>query len=104
MVIEWLKIQVAPEQREYYVQKDAEIWTPFLSQYSGFLGKEVWIHPTKTDEVVLIIRWDSKEAWKSIPAEALKAVEQQFDRSLGVPYKMVEEGEYQLRKFPEGGH
>ncbi|MFN6435550.1 MAG: TIGR03792 family protein [Nostoc sp. DedSLP01] len=53
MVIELLKFQVAPEQ-ENFIQKDAEIGTTALAQYSGFLGKEVWLNPNDSSEIISI--------------------------------------------------
>ena len=99
MVIEWLKFQVKPELREQFVQKDAEIWTGVLSQYPGFLGKEVWISPDNLAEVVAVIRWESLEAWKSIPADVLKATEARFAAAMGEGTQaIVEAGQYQVRK------
>lgn len=99
MVIEWLKFQVKPELREQFVQKDAEIWTDILSQYPGFLGKEVWISPDDLTEVVAVIHWESLEAWKSIPADVLKAAETRFTAAMGEGNQtIVEAGQYQVRK------
>ncbi len=99
MVIEWLKVNVSPDLREAYVQKDAEIWTPALSRYSGFLGKEVWISPDDPKEVVLIIRWESLEAWQAIPSPVLEQVEAEFAKAMGNTYKIVDSNHYQVRKF-----
>ncbi|MBW4691077.1 MAG: TIGR03792 family protein [Lyngbya sp. HA4199-MV5] len=103
MVIEWLKIQVVPELREKYIQKDEEIWTTALSKYPGYLGKQVWIDPNNLDKVVLVSYWASREAWKTVPAKDLEAIEARFAQQMGKDtYKIVEEGEYQVRKFPQG--
>lgn len=101
MVIEWLKIKVHPELREQYIQKDAEIWTAALTGFPGFLGKEVWIHPTDLSEIVLVIRWASREQWKAFPRERLQELEAAFNRALPSGHQIVEAGEYQVRKFPE---
>lgn len=104
MVIEWLKIKVDPQWRETYIQKDAEIWNTFLSNYPGFLGKEVWINPEVADEVILVIRWANQAAWDAVPAAELDVIEQQFDRAMGqVPYQLVDGKGYQIRKFPQAG-
>lgn len=100
MVIEWLKIRVSPELREKFIQKDAEIWTSSLASYPGFLSKEVWINPEAPTEVVIVIRWESREAWKSVPAERLAQIEQEFTRELGEEQQIIEAAEYQIRKFP----
>ncbi|QYO67785.1 TIGR03792 family protein [Leptolyngbya sp. 7M] len=101
MEIEWLKVRVAPELREQYVQKDAEIWTTFLSKYPGFLNKEVWISPDNLAEVILVIHWASLDDWKAIPAVELERVEAQFKQAMGNTYTIVESARYQVRKqFP----
>lgn len=101
MVIEWLKVRVSPELRELFVQKDNEIWTATLAKYPGFLGKEVWIDPSAPNEVVLVIRWANREAWKSVPASELEATEARFTQQMGKVSPIVQAGEYQVRKFPQ---
>ena len=99
MVIEWLKFKVDPHSRETFIQKDAQIWTPVLASYSGFLGKEVWIDPQAVGEVILIIRWKTRQQWKAIPQDVLAATEQKFAEQVGDQYQMIESSEYQIRKF-----
>jgi len=100
VVIELLKFQVDPNQRENFIQKDAEIWTTALAKYPGFLGKEVWINPNNPTELTLIIRWQTRDQWKAIPQVDLEAIEQKFAQVLGDIYQLVEVSEYQVRKFP----
>lgn len=100
MVIEWLTFQVAPDKREQFIHWDTEIWTKALRQYSGFVGKEVWIPPAKSNQVTMVIRWSTREQWKSIPEADLEAVSEQFDQALGFDYEMIESSEFQVRKFP----
>ena len=100
MVIEWLKFRVDPHSREAFIQKDAQVWTPVLASYSGFLGKEVWIDPQAVGEVVLIIRWETRQQWKAIPQDVLAATDQNFAEQMGkIQYQMIESSEYQIRKF-----
>ena len=101
MIIELLKFKVAPELQKQYLQKDAEIWTQTLASCAGFLGKEVWLNPNEPTEVILIIRWASREQWKSIPLELLNAIEQQFAQQLSNNYQIVESAEYQVKNFPQ---
>ncbi|MEQ9369760.1 MAG: TIGR03792 family protein [Coleofasciculus chthonoplastes F3-SA18-01] len=75
MVIEYLKIRVSPELRETFIQKDAEIWTSMLARCPGFISKEVWIEPETPTEVILIIRWTSREQWKAVPQEQLEGTQ-----------------------------
>ncbi|MBE9177550.1 TIGR03792 family protein [Oculatella sp. LEGE 06141] len=102
MVIEWLQINVVPPLREHYIQKDTEIWTAFLSRYPGFLGKEIWINPDNVAELIIVIRWATREAWKSIPEAALQEVNRQFNEAIGSGnHQLVASAEYQVRKFPQ---
>ena len=100
MVIELLKFKMNPTVRESFIQKDEEIWTTALTKYPGFLGKEVWINPNDQTEVVIVVKWETRELWKSIPQRDLDAIESKFDASLEFNYEMVESSEYQIRKFP----
>ena len=68
MVIEWLEFEVVPESREKFIEIDRRIWTATLKKFPGFLGKEVWVAPNQIDRVFLVIRWQTREQWKSIPA------------------------------------
>lgn len=95
MVIEFLKIEVSPEDREEYLQLDEKIWTKALAKFPGFLSKEVWHNPNKPSEVILIIRWASREDWKSISAQLLAEIEAQFALATGsIHHQIVESGEY----------
>ena len=103
MVIEWLKFRVDSKSRENFIQKDEAVWTASLATYPGFLGKEVWIEPNEPDKVIFTIRWQTREQWKSIPAQDLTEIEQQFStamKKMNINYKMIESKEYQIRKFP----
>lgn len=100
MVIEWLRVNVVPELRELYLQKDHEIWTAGLSQYPGFLNKEVWISPDRLNEVVLVIRWESFEAWKAIPSDVLASLDAAFNAVMGETHEIVDAGGYQVWRFP----
>ncbi|MCG8362711.1 MAG: TIGR03792 family protein [Pseudanabaenales cyanobacterium] len=103
MVIEWLKFRVAPEFREAFIQKDTDIWTTALASYPGFLGKMVWINPNDPTEIVLVIHWATREAWKVIPQADLDQVDQQFDQAIEFDYEWVESKEYQVRRFRSTG-
>jgi len=96
MVIEWLKFQVAPELREAFIQKDEEVWTTGVEKIAGYLGKEVWIDPER-DEVIIIIRWESMEIWKSIPKSEIERLDNLME-DLKMP--IIESRAYQVRRFP----
>lgn len=88
MVIEWQRIRVRPGLRDLYLKKDAEVWTAGLSRESGFLGKEVWLG--ESDEVVLVLRWESEEAWKGMPKERLDELEGRFRTELPDGHEVIE--------------
>lgn len=101
MIIEWLKFKLDEKDREFFVQKDAEIWTPMSNKYRGFLGKEVWLNSQNPEELVIIVYWENRELWKAVPQEDIDLTEKQFDLALtGIKYEMIESLEYQVRKFP----
>lgn len=100
MVIEFLRFQVTPALRENFVQKDEEIWTPALAKFPGFISKEVWINPQEAAEVILVIRWATREEWKSISVAQLEKIEARFAQQMGKTYKLIESSEYQVRKLP----
>lgn len=103
MVIEWLKFKVDSDSREQFIQEDEKIWTTALATYPGFLGKEVWIEPNSTSEVIFVVHWQTRQQWKSIPVEDLIKIEEKFSgvmRKMQIKYKMIESKEYQIRKFP----
>ena len=97
MVIEWLKFRVISELQAKFFQKDAEIWTPLLASYPGFLGKEIWFVPNATEEIILVIRWHTREQWKSIPLQVLIETEQEFALQMGKnAYEMIETREFEV--------
>ena len=102
MVIEWLKFRVKAELREKFVQLDEEIWTKALRGFGGYLGKQIWLPPQKLDEVVIVGWWESRAQWKAISPSDLEGVEAQFLAAMGKgTYELIEEGEYQVRKFTQ---
>jgi uncharacterized protein (TIGR03792 family) len=102
MVIEWLKFKVSPLFREKFIQKDAEVWTPLLAKCPGFLSKEVWINPDAEDEIIILVRWETRQQWKEVPQEVIEATDKEFAKQMPeIEYQMSEAFEYQVRKFPQ---
>ncbi len=100
MVVEWLKFRVPRAEQQRFLTVDEAVWTEGLAQMPGFLGKEVWLHP-QADEVLFIIRWATREAWKAIPTEALNRLEAEFQAQLGQTYSLIEAQEYLLQVSDE---
>lgn len=99
MVIEWLTFAIAPEHRETFIRLDSDIWTAALSQYPGFMGKEVWISPDLSDQVVSVIHWQTREQWKAIPEADLAEIDRRFKAALQVNYRLIDAREYQVRRY-----
>lgn len=94
MVVEWIRVRVAPGARDDFVKVDREVWTPGLSREAGFLGKEVWLGEDDTD-LVLVLRWRSAEEWKGIPRARLEELERRFGEAFAEPFQVVEVRSYQ---------
>lgn len=100
MVIEWLRFEVVPTAKAIFIEKDQEIYTKFLENYPGFLGKEIWVNPKVETEVIVVVHWETKEQWMSVPENDLIRVQSEFDSAVGEEnYQMLEVREYQVRKF-----
>jgi uncharacterized protein (TIGR03792 family) len=48
------------------------------------MAKEVWINPNDPTEVVLIIRWQTREHWHAIPEADLQAIALKFDAAMEI--------------------
>lgn len=95
MIIEWLRFKVPPEKREAFIQRDEEVWTAGLKNFPGFLGKEILVDSVE-NEVVMLIRWESREKWKSVPQSTID----ELDRQMGdLQIAIAESREYQVPKF-----
>jgi len=95
MVIEWLKFKVPPEKLEAFILRDEEVWTAGLKKFPGFLGKEIWVDSVE-NEVVMLIRWETREQWKSVPQSTID----ELDGQMGdLQIAIAESREYQVPKF-----
>lgn len=99
VIIEWLRIKIAPAYRELFVQKDDEIWTAFLQRCPGFLRKEVWISPADLSEVMFAIYWATLAQQQAIPKTALEETERRFLAALEVPFQLLDIKLLQVRKI-----
>ena len=99
-VVEHLRLQVPRESREHWMTAERGSWEPWLKQQPGFLGRDLFWDPA-TEEGTLLIRWSSREAWKSISIDEVETVQQRFEmlareqtgQLQGNPFPLVFEGE-----------
>ncbi len=95
MVIEWLEFDVDPRKRNAFIERDQQVWTQGLKQFKGFLGKEVWID-SDTGRVILVIRWESQQAWDAVPKAEIERLDQQMG-DYRIP--IAKSNKYQVRKY-----
>ena len=99
-VVEHLRLQVPQASREHWMAAERGSWEPWLKQQPGFLGRDLYWDPA-TEEGILLIRWSSREAWKSISMAEVETVQQRFEtlareqtgQNQGNPFPLVFEGE-----------
>ena len=99
-VVEHLRLQVPQESREQWMVAERGSWEPWLKRQPGFLGRDLFWDPA-TEEGTLLIRWSSREAWKSISMEEVETVQERFEtlareqtgQRQGNPFPLVFEGE-----------
>ena len=97
MIVEWLRFRVPPSQRDLFLDKDKKIWTNTLQKYPGFVSKQIWLNPNQSEEIIIIIHWQNRELWKSIPEEDLAQIEQLFQLSSpNLKYELVESLEFEV--------
>ncbi|MEG4571672.1 TIGR03792 family protein [Microcoleus sp. N3A4] len=95
MIIEWLRFKVPPEKWEAFIRRDEEVWTAGLRNFPGYLGKEIWVDAVE-NEVVILIRWETRKQWKSVPQSTID----ELDNQMGdLQIAIAESREYQVRKF-----
>ncbi|MEG3896150.1 MULTISPECIES: TIGR03792 family protein [unclassified Microcoleus] len=95
MVIECLRFKVPPEKWEAFIRRDEEVWTAGLRNFPGFLGKEILVDAVE-NEVVMLIRWETREQWKSVPQSTIDELDDQMG---DLQIAIAESREYQVRKF-----
>ena len=109
-VIEQLRLRVPEPHRELWLEAEARSWQPWLERQDGFLGRDLYWDPQR-QEGVLLIRWSSREQWKSIPDQEVLRVQERFeavvnralDRDVDAPplFPLLAEGELLVQMLPE---
>ena len=99
MVIEELRLKVPADAKSAWLNAEKEIWEPWLSSQDGFLGRQVFWDKEK-EEALILVSWESKKLWKSIPMSEVNIVQARFeDRVKTVlnvsknPFELLYEGE-----------
>ena len=99
MVIEELRLKVPAASKAAWLNAEREIWDPWLSSQDGFLGRQLFWDREK-EEALILVNWESKKLWKSIPMSEVNVVQEKFEdivkTALNVeenPFKLIYEGE-----------
>ena len=101
MVIEWLKFHVPSDIQPIFLEEDLAHWTEALAQQPGFISKEIWVNAEQDHELMLIIRWRTREEWKAICPKFLAEIEANFQAAMGEhPYEHIETGEFFIHPLP----
>jgi len=99
MVIEELRLRVPAQYKEVWLQTEKKIWEPWLSSQAGFLGRQLFWDKEK-EEALILVNWESKKLWKSIPISEVNIVQEKFEDNVKTalkigenPFELLYEGE-----------
>ena len=99
MVVEELRIKVPANLKATWLNAEKEIWDPWLSNQEGFLGRQLLWNKEK-EEALILVNWESKKLWKSIPMSEVNVVQEKFEDNVKTalkvgenPFKLIFEGE-----------
>ena len=99
MVIEELRLKVPAKYKDVWLQAEKKIWEPWLSSQAGFLGRKLFWNKEK-EEALLLVTWESKKLWKSIPMSEVNVVQEKFEDNVKTalkleenPFELIYEGE-----------
>ena len=99
MVIEEIRLKVPVDIKEAWLNAEKEIWEPWLSSQDGFLGRQLFWNKEK-EEALILVNWENKELWKSIPMSEVNIVQEKFEdhvkTALNIrenPFELIYEGE-----------
>ena len=94
MVIEELRLKVPADVKAAWLNAEKEIWEPWLSSKDGFLGRQLFWDKEK-EEALILVTWESKKLWKSIPMSKVNVVQEKFEDNVKTALK-VEENPFEL--------
>ena len=99
IVIEELRLKVPADVKATWLNAEKEIWEPWLSSQDGFLGRQLFWDKEK-EEALILVNWESKKLWKSIPMSEVNVVQQKFEDNVKAaldvgdnPFELIYEGE-----------
>ena len=104
MVIEELRLKVPADVKVAWLNAEKEIWEPWLSSQDGFLGRQLFWDKEK-EEALILVNWESKKLWKSIPMSEVNVVQKKFEDNVkdaldvgDNPFQLIYEGELEKQR------
>ena len=98
-VIEELRLRVPADAKVEWLNAEKQIWEPWLSSQTGFLGRQLFWNKEK-EEALILVNWKNKKLWKSIPISEVNKVQQEFEENVKTalnvsqnPFELIYEGE-----------
>ena len=99
LVTEELRLKIPSKFKKIWLQAEKEVWEPWLSSQDGFLGRKLFWNKEK-EEALILVNWESKKLWKSIPMSEVNLVQQKFEENVKTalnlgenPFELIYEGE-----------
>ena len=99
MVTEELRLKVPANAKAVWLNAEKEIWDPWLSSQDGYIGRQLFWDREK-EEALILLNWESKKLWKSIPMKEVNIVQKKFEDNVKTalnvsknPFELIYEGE-----------
>ena len=98
-IVEVLRLSVPSELKETWLKAEKTVWEPWLSKQKGFMGRQIFWDKQK-QEALILVNWESKKLWKSIPISEVNLVQEKFEDNIKDalnegknPFELIYEGE-----------
>ncbi len=100
LIVEYIRLSVPSKDRRAWLIAEGKTWEPWLAEKEGFVNREL-LWDQKKQEATLLIRWSTKEKWKSIPQSEIDQVQENFEKiardltgkESGNPFPVIFQGE-----------
>ena len=98
-ITEELRLKVPAKYKEAWLLAEMNVWDPWLSKQDGYMGREIFWDKEK-EEALILVSWESKQIWKSIPMSEVYEVQEKFEYNIKTalnisenPFQLIYEGE-----------
>ena len=98
-ITEELRLKVPYKFNEVWLKAEKQVWDPWLAIQEGFLGRQIFLDKEREEALILIL-WESKKSWKSIPMSEVNQVQKKFEDNVKTalnvdenPFELIYEGE-----------